>query len=1083
MKRILFSFGFLGMVFTANTQVLLSEDFNALTVGNLGTDVTGTTAAQGGWYTYAATGAANSDWQIVSESAGDNALQLKGNAGATAVSPNPSKTRWSSYDLSGGWTGRTSGNDVLYTEFFMNTGASTTSLNNFNVYLFSADGINLGGFNYISSTKVLKAVVYKDETANGGAINSYSYALGTAGAALTLTANTDVNLGFSYNKTSGQFSVFGAGAGANFYYTFSGAGAGKNIADVDILVTAGTGNTASATINFDDFQVEARCATFPTTPTFTAITPICSGTALTLPTSSTNTTPITGTWLPAVNNTATTTYTFTPTTGVCANTASQTVTVNQPVTPSFSQISAICSGAPLTLPTSSTNTTPITGTWLPAVNNTATTTYTFTAAGGQCSTGSPTMTVSVNQPTTPTFTAVSAICSGASLSALPLTSNNSITGTWLPALNNTATTLYTFTPTTGVCATTQTLTITVNQPTVTDFATTPSFCAGTSAPVLGTTSTNSITGTWNPATVDNSNSGAYIFTPTSGVCATSVTKNITVTPNVTPAFTIVSTVCTGGTAPALPLTSTNSISGTWNPSTVSNTVSGSYLFTPANGACATTTTASITVNSSPTTPTFNAIASFCAGTSAPSLPSSSLESITGSWSPSTISNTNSGSYTFTPTAGLCATTKSLSVTVTPTTTPTFTTPAAICVGGSAPVLPTTSNNSITGSWNPSNVSNTSTASYTFTANSGTCVNTASVTVTVSSATVPTFSIASTLCSGASAPTLPSTSNNSIAGSWSPSVVSNTSSNSYTFTPTGNSCVSPVVVPITVTTAVTPTFNTIQPICLGAVAPTLPTTSTNSVTGTWSPSTVSNLSTGSYVFTPSTTCASSYNITVYVSPNSVPTFNFGTSICTGAAAPILPSTSVESVPGTWTPATVSNTASATYLFTPSNGVCATTKSVAVNVSPVVIPSFNIPSIVCTGSVAPSLPLTSTNSIAGTWSPSTVSTTTSQSYLFTPSNGSCASLLATAITVSSCASIDETTTSLFKVYPNPSNDVITISFSDLMSANGTINFVAADGKLIEKREYTNSSVETFDVKSLNPGVYFFQIGSTIEKVVVQ
>ena len=91
----------------------------------------------------------------------------------------------------------------------------------------------------------------------------------------------------------------------------------------------------------------------------------------------------------------------------------------------------------------------------------------------------------------------------------------------------------------------------------------------------------------------------------------------------------------------------------------------------------------------------------------------------------------------------------------------------------------------------------------------------------------------------------------------------------------------------------------------------------------------------------------------------------------------------------------------------------------------------------------------------------------------------------VTVSfvNCASIDETTTSLFKVYPNPSNDVITISFSDLMSANGAINFVAADGKLIEKREYTNSSVETFDVKSLNPGVYFFQIGSVIEKVVVQ
>ncbi|WP_395045288.1 putative metal-binding motif-containing protein, partial [Flavobacterium sp.] len=64
-------------------------------------------------------------------------------------------------------------------------------------------------------------------------------------------------------------------------------------------------------------------------------------------------------------------------------------------------------------------------------------------------------------PTTPTFTAVSAICSGGSLSALPTTSNNGITGTWSPTLNNLTTTTYTFTPTAGLCATTTTLSITV----------------------------------------------------------------------------------------------------------------------------------------------------------------------------------------------------------------------------------------------------------------------------------------------------------------------------------------------------------------------------------------------------------------------------------------------------------------------------------------------------------------------------------------------------------------------------------------------------------------------------------------------
>ena len=104
----------------------------------------------------------------------------------------------------------------------------------------------------------------------------------------------------------------------------------------------------------------------------------------------------------------------------------------------------ICSGATLAaLPTTSNN--GITGTWAPALNNTATTTYTFTPAAGQCAT-TTTLTITVNAAVTPTFTAVADICSGATLAALPTTSNNGITGTWAPALNNTATTTYTFTP-------------------------------------------------------------------------------------------------------------------------------------------------------------------------------------------------------------------------------------------------------------------------------------------------------------------------------------------------------------------------------------------------------------------------------------------------------------------------------------------------------------------------------------------------------------------------------------------------------------------------------------------------------------
>lgn len=62
----------------------------------------------------------------------------------------------------------------------------------------------------------------------------------------------------------------------------------------------------------------------------------------------------------------------------------------------------------------------------------------------------------------PTFNQVAAICSGDTLNPLPTTSLNSINGTWAPALNNTATTNYTFTPAAGQCASPTNMTITVN---------------------------------------------------------------------------------------------------------------------------------------------------------------------------------------------------------------------------------------------------------------------------------------------------------------------------------------------------------------------------------------------------------------------------------------------------------------------------------------------------------------------------------------------------------------------------------------------------------------------------------------------
>jgi gliding motility-associated-like protein len=261
-----------------------------------------------------------------------------------------------------------------------------------------------------------------------------------------------------------------------------------------------------------------------TTPTFTAVAPICSGEALVaLPSQSINN--INGTWSPALNNTATTEYTFTPNSGQCANTAKLTIVVNQKTTPTFTAVAPICSGEALAaLPSQSINN--INGTWSPAQNNTATTEYTFSPNAGQCANMAK-LTIVVNQKTTPTFTAVAPICSGEALAALPSQSINNINGTWSPALNNTTTTEYTFTPNSGQCANTAKLTIVVNQKTTPTFTAVTAICESETLVALPSQSNNNINGTWSPS-LNNTTTTEYTFTPNSGQCANQTKLSISV---------------------------------------------------------------------------------------------------------------------------------------------------------------------------------------------------------------------------------------------------------------------------------------------------------------------------------------------------------------------------------------------------------------------------------------------------------------------------------------------------------------------------------------------------------------------------
>ncbi|MEX6685974.1 gliding motility-associated C-terminal domain-containing protein [Danxiaibacter flavus] len=108
------------------------------------------------------------------------------------------------------------------------------------------------------------------------------------------------------------------------------------------------------------------------------------------------------------------------------------------------------------------------------------------------------------------------------------------------------------------------------------------FCYGSTAPVLPAVSNNGIGGTWSPATVDNTASGMYTFTPWCGGPGT--TLNVTVNPLKTKTEDI--TIC----ANALPYT--------WNGITVAAGGNGVATYTTQSllTGCDSTTTLNLTVN-------------------------------------------------------------------------------------------------------------------------------------------------------------------------------------------------------------------------------------------------------------------------------------------------------------------------------------------------------------------------------------------------------------------------------------------------------------------------------------------------------
>ncbi len=200
---------------------------------------------------------------------------------------------------------------------------------------------------------------------------------------------------------------------------------------------------------------------------------------------------------------------------------------------------------------------------------------------------------------TPTFNPIPPQCPEGS-NPLPPTSIEGYTGTWSPAFDPDNTTIYTFTPNAGQCATEPaTLEVEIVDEIIPTFVGIEPLCQNSEAPDLPD-SNEGITGTWSPSVIDTSTVGTttYTFTSDDGQCAADASLTVTITDLLIAEFDISNQYCQGETPDVLSLMSENGISGTWSPAVIDTDTVGTttYTFTPSDEElCTETYTLTVTV--------------------------------------------------------------------------------------------------------------------------------------------------------------------------------------------------------------------------------------------------------------------------------------------------------------------------------------------------------------------------------------------------------------------------------------------------------------------------------------------------------
>jgi gliding motility-associated-like protein len=258
------------------------------------------------------------------------------------------------------------------------------------------------------------------------------------------------------------------------------------------------------------------------------------------------------------------------------------------------------------------------------------------------------------------------------------------------------------------------------------------------------TNNNDGSGTFNPSSL-SAGPHTINYTWNNGAgCTITATQNITINPLVVPNSTNVS-ICSGSTAT---LTATGASVYNWyNAATAGTKVGSSNVYTTpvlsaptsywvssGSGLCE-SARLKVDVTIKPdVVPTFNTIPAICQNAVAPLLQNPSNDSKTGTWNPSIINTSTAGTtaYVFTPTAGQCASVKTINITINPKVTPVFNLTSDICINSTGQSLPLTSDNAIPGTWVPSSIVTTTvgTSTYQFTPSAGQCAQGTTETINV-----------------------------------------------------------------------------------------------------------------------------------------------------------------------------------------------------------------------------------------------------------------------------------------------------------------------------------------------------------------